>query len=284
MRRLMIPVGILLLAGPAVAQYTREWQSGNLEPYAWGASYGYDVDGDGFGNLWTRSSSGQLTIYDSSLTVYWAISIPGYDYPYLATPRDIDGDGLIVPVNLDGDPAGELVVSAYRLDGSVYSGRIRVYDVLTRQLAWESPELSGFSGNVSLDDVDGDGRYEIIITRTSFAGGWGYVEVYGYAGAGLEGEPGYFLESSRAVAEPSVCRDGTVIRFRLNIPGRTRLSVFDSAGRQVRELLDADLPVGEYRVNWDGADDAGDETPAGAYVYRLNRGGAVEVGRLVRAR
>jgi len=133
MKRLLVSAGILLLVGLAAAQYTREWQSGNLGVSAWGASYGYDIDGDGFGNLWTRSSSGQLIIYNSSLSPYWTISFPEYDYPLLATPRDIDGDGLIVPVNLDGDPAGELVASAFKLDGSTYSGKIWVYDAATRQ-------------------------------------------------------------------------------------------------------------------------------------------------------
>ncbi len=283
MKRMVI-VLVVFCAGHAVAQYTREWQSGNLGAYAWGASYGYDIDGDGFGNLWARSSSGQLTIYNSSLSAYWSISFPGYDYVFLATPRDIDGDGLIVPVNLDGDPAGELVASAYKLDGSTYSGKIRVYDAATRQLEWESPELSGFSGTVSLDDVDGDNKHEMIITRTNHTGGWGYVEVYGYTGAGLNTEPGYVLESSRVVAEPSICRDGTVIRFQLRAPEGIRLSVFDLAGRRVRKLLEADLPVGEYRVNWDGADDVGDEVPAGVYLYRLDRGNIAEAGRLVLTR
>ncbi len=284
MKTAEIALAFVLLVGSAAAQYTREWQSGNLGSFAWGASYGYDIDGDGFGNLWTRSSSGQLTIYNSSLSAYWTISFPGYDYPYLATPRDDDGDGLIVPVNLDGDPAGELVASAYKLDGSTYSGKIRVYDAATRQLEWESPELSGFSGTVSLDDVDGDNKHEMIITRTNYTSGWGYVEVYGYTGAGLNTEPGYALESSRVVAEPSICRDATVIRFQLSAPERIRLSVFDQAGRRVRELLEADLPAGEYRVSWDGTDDSGDDVPAGVYLYRLDRDAGAEAGRLVLAR
>jgi hypothetical protein len=274
----------LVLVAAAPGQYSREFQSSNLGTNAYGGSYGYDLDGDGAPNLWTRSSTGQIVVYSSSLTSWWTVNFPGYEYSYLATPRDVDGDGLVVPVNMDGDGAGEVVFSGahYATDG--YTGKIRVYDGSSRQLEWESSAIDGFTGYASVDDVDNDGKHEVIITRYDYTGGWGYVEVYGYVGAGIDGRPEYGLERSEVLAEPSVFESHTRVRFELAAATRARLVVLDRAGRRVRELLDARLPAGEYAVDWDGRDDSHVEAAAGVYLYRLELDGTGQTGRLVLAR
>lgn len=266
---------VLLVCGLSLAQYTREWQSGNLGYNCWGASYGYDVDGDGIPNMWIRSS-GQIVIY-KNYSVYWTISFPGYDYPYLVTPRDIDGDGIIKPVNTDGDAAGEVVATAYRISGSDYYGRIRVYDASTKQLEWESVEIAGFVGSATVDDVDGDGKHEIIITRYNYSGNWGYVEVYGYTGQGVGGDSRYVLRR-QVVATPSVASGE--VRFTLAGGGRTRLVVYDGTGRLVREMLNAEVPAGEYNLKWNGCDESGTRLSAGVYLYRLETEDGTESGRV----
>jgi len=276
---------VALVAAVAAGQYTRQFQSPDLGTGAYGGSYGYDVDGDGTPNLWTRSTAGQIVIYNSSLAAWWTVSFSGYEYSYLTTPRDIDGDGLVVPVNMDADGPGEVVFSGahYATDG--YTGKVRVYDASSRGLEWESPAIAGFNGYASVDDVDGDGRHEIIITLTDYTSGWGYVEVYGYSGAGLGGGPGYALESRRPIeALPSVARDRTDVRFQLDRAAPVRLDVFDESGRRVVTLLDARLPAGDYSVRWDAADDHGQPVPAGTYVYRLELGDEQRSGRVTVAR
>jgi hypothetical protein len=213
-----IVASICVLAAVAAAQYTREFQSPNLGASPYGGSYGYDIDGDGAANLWTRSSTGTIVVYNSSLAAWWTVSFPGYTYSYLATPRDIDGDGLVVPVNMDGDPAGEVVFSGaeYTTDG--YSGRFRVYDASSRQLEWESPELAGFNGFAGVDDVDGDGKHEVIITRSDYST-YGYVEVYGYSGTGVGGEVEYGLRDRTARATPTIARDRAEVSYELAAGG-----------------------------------------------------------------
>ncbi|UCG43323.1 MAG: hypothetical protein JSU73_01520 [candidate division WOR-3 bacterium] len=271
---------IALVAAIAAGQYTREFQSPDLGTNPYGGSYGFDVDGDGAPNLWTRSSSGQVVIYNSSLAAWWTVSFPSYPYSYLATPRDVDGDGLVEPVNMDGDAAGEVVFSGaeYTTDG--YSGRVRVYDATTRQLEWESPVIAGFNGFANVDDVDGDGKHEVIITRSDYAS-YGYVEVYGYTGAGVDGAPRYELESRHGLARPTVGTGQTGIKFALSAGCHGRLVIRDRNGRAVRRMLEEDLPAGEYDVRWDGTDDAGRAVPAGVYLYELDFPGTARGGQLV---
>gem|GEM_PF-2049018 len=63
----------------------------------------------------------------------------------------------------------------------------------------------------------------------------------------------------------------TTITF--EIPGvekiQTELSIFDIRGRLVRVLIDEVLPVGRYRVTWDGRNGIGNIASSGIYFYRI---------------
>lgn len=260
-------LSLIWLAAPALGQYGREWQSGNLGYGAWGASYGYDLDGDGLPNFWIRSP-GQLVVYGANYAPRWTISLPGYEYPMLVTPRDIDGDGLVRPVQLDGDPAGEIVVTAYKVSPSV-AGIVRVYDATSRALEWQSAEIAGFSGSLSLDDVDGDGRHELILTRSDYSGNWGYVEVWGFSGAGCAEEVSFVPKMSIPVTSTTPVEESSRIRFELAAAGQVNIQIHNQSGQIVRTLIAAKLPAGRYDVVWDCRDNSGIPVPAGTYIYRL---------------
>lgn len=67
--------------------------------------------------------------------------------------------------------------------------------------------------------------------------------------------------------------DGTTrIRFDLPSPARSRITLYDVSGRQVRTLVDDDLPAGRHMILWDGRDGAGQRTAAGVYFYRMSAG------------
>ncbi|HSG28619.1 MAG TPA: FlgD immunoglobulin-like domain containing protein, partial [Candidatus Krumholzibacterium sp.] len=64
----------------------------------------------------------------------------------------------------------------------------------------------------------------------------------------------------------------TVIPFVTSEPGRVVLKVFDTAGREVRTLLDEARPAGRYSTTWDGRDEAGSPVSSGFYYYRITFG------------
>lgn len=85
---------------------------------------------------------------------------------------------------------------------------------------------------------------------------------------------------ARLDARPNPFNPRTEIQLVLAAPGPVRVSVHDLAGREVAELLRADLAAGERRLAWDGRDHGGRAVAAGVYVVRVDAGGEV-AGRKV---
>jgi flagellar hook assembly protein FlgD len=56
----------------------------------------------------------------------------------------------------------------------------------------------------------------------------------------------------------------------------TRVTIYDLAGRAVRDLEDSELSPGEHSVVWDGTDRYGSAMAAGIYVCRIQSGGLTE--------
>jgi subtilisin-like proprotein convertase family protein len=80
---------------------------------------------------------------------------------------------------------------------------------------------------------------------------------------------------------PNPFNPRTDIRFELGAGGRTRLTIFDARGMLVRRLVDAHLDPGPHVRTWDGRDDAGRAVPSGTYLYRLERGDAVQARKML---
>lgn len=74
---------------------------------------------------------------------------------------------------------------------------------------------------------------------------------------------------------PNPFRGATTIRFELPAAARVRLAITDVAGREVRTLLEGDLPAGSRSAQWDGRNAAGAPVAPGCYFARLSSGGRV---------
>jgi hypothetical protein len=61
----------------------------------------------------------------------------------------------------------------------------------------------------------------------------------------------------------------TKINFFLPATAEVKLEVFDLAGHRVRVLADGPLPAGSNQVAWDGRNQDGQDTPSGAYFYKV---------------
>ena len=96
-------------------------------------------------------------------------------------------------------------------------------------------------------------------------------------GVGTDPGPALRLHDPR----PNPFHPPATIRFDLPRTAQVRLAVFDLAGRQVRELVDARLDAGAHETNWDGRDSEGRGTGPGVYFVRLAVEGVVARNRML---
>ena len=59
------------------------------------------------------------------------------------------------------------------------------------------------------------------------------------------------------------------------------LKVYDLMGREVRTLVDREMPAGYHRVQWDGRDDYAQKLKSGVYLYRIQTGSFSQTRKVV---
>lgn len=257
------------------AQYTAEWTSGNLGQYGYGGAYGYDIDNDGLVEFYIRQIN-QITFYNGDYTVEWNIFVPGYDYVSVIQPRDSDGNGMCIPLNTDNDAAGEIIIAAYYYNtgNNTYYGKFRIYDAVTRVMEYESSQITGFYGTACQEDIDGDNRDEIILTRFGSTTTSSYVDVYAYTGAGTCENVSYSIIHSIA-STPNPATNNTSIQFSINSEEchtPVKVAVYDVTGRCINVLLEMTLGVpGIYDLIWDGKDLHNQSVPSGTYFITVTK-------------
>jgi hypothetical protein len=72
--------------------------------------------------------------------------------------------------------------------------------------------------------------------------------------------------------KPNPFNPVTSIRFTLPSAEHVRLSVFDSNGKLVNQLVDGVRGVGPHTVEWNGTDHLGNKVGSGVYFYRIEAG------------
>jgi hypothetical protein len=66
------------------------------------------------------------------------------------------------------------------------------------------------------------------------------------------------------------------VKFDLTQDSDITVRIFDATGRSVALVYQGNLPAGEHRLRWDGADAGGDRLPMGQYILELVRNGESE--------
>lgn len=80
---------------------------------------------------------------------------------------------------------------------------------------------------------------------------------------------------------PNPFNPSTTITYELKRAGLVELRIYNSLGRVVRVLDRSVRPAGQYRIVWNGADEAGNRVASGPYFCRLTSGSFNTVRRLI---
>ncbi len=150
-------------------------------------------------------------------------------------------------------------------------------------------EMEGVLREVAVNEA-GAGRYLATDDDDHLAAG----AELSYHLRGREGDGAWELLRSETVTVPAIPLETALLSphpnpfnptvslpFTLKEAGRTRLTIYDIAGRQVRNLEDGVLVGGEYVRLWRGRDNRGHAVGSGVYFVRLETSGTAMVRKLV---
>jgi flagellar hook assembly protein FlgD len=80
---------------------------------------------------------------------------------------------------------------------------------------------------------------------------------------------------------PNPFNPQTTIHYDVPAAGMVNISVYDVAGRLVRELVNERRDAGSWSVQWNGDDRRGMRVASGVYFYRMRAGEFVETRKMV---
>jgi hypothetical protein len=83
---------------------------------------------------------------------------------------------------------------------------------------------------------------------------------------------------------PNPFNPETNIEVQLPENGWTVLKVYDILGRDVKTLVNREMPAGSHILVWDGANSEGRPVPSGVYIYRLTTSKFVSVRKMILVR
>ncbi|MDX2473868.1 MAG: S8 family serine peptidase [Candidatus Krumholzibacteria bacterium] len=260
--------GAMNLVGNTSATVSNSVLTNNISQF-WGGGLAYESNAAG-------TISGNTIAGNSATTggagIYLAGSAPVISNNIAAFntggPTYANGMALL------SAPASLSCNDVFGNDGADYSGQ---------------PDPTGSNGNISVDPVfcnAGTGSYGIATNSPCAVANSGSCGLIGALASGC-GESAVPDENAGVPMAfrvdqnfPNPFNPKTTIQFALPSAGRTRVNIFDVAGRHVRTLLDDDLAANTHQVSWTGDDDSGRTVSAGVYFYMVTSGESRSVGRM----
>ena len=80
---------------------------------------------------------------------------------------------------------------------------------------------------------------------------------------------------------PNPFNPETKIRFDVPETGNVKITIFNSIGQKVRELVNEEKAPGVYEVRWDARDEYGQPVSSGIYMYRLRAGDHISYRKML---
>jgi hypothetical protein len=236
--------------------------AGRTSSYGAGGDDVYVIKTDAGGDtLWTRTFGGENSDcgYDVEHTVDGGFIVVGDTWPSDSGTAD---DVYIIKLDSQG------VMRWWRTIGGTAYATDRAYSVR------QTDDGGYIIGGITLSMGSGDGDFYLIRLKgdpTSIDGPFGR-------------EP-LVASSYLSAAYPNPFNPVTTITYRVaGVKGAAvgvRLKIYNASGQLVRTLVDGELPLGEYRAEWNGRDDSGEALGSGIYFCRFSAGSFAETKKLV---
>jgi flagellar hook assembly protein FlgD len=75
-----------------------------------------------------------------------------------------------------------------------------------------------------------------------------------------------------------------LIKYEIPQAGPVSVKIYNLAGQETLELVNAVQQPGRYQINWNGRDSHGKTLPSGVYICRFQAGSFVQAQRMIMVR
>lgn len=265
-------------------QYNDVWQGSVESSNAYVHTWTNDIDKNGKPEFWVLADAYYNGIGTTRITIFETDG----DNSYQAVGRiDLVGimsfyAGNMQAIDIDGDGTKEVAVCIddnfliIKFNGSENHHTYEVYYIKKNELN-TGVEYQIYTGAI-MNDLQNTGEYEILISMYHI----------------IEGQPtiGRFItkiykpDSTTSIYDdeilptsiklyqnyPNPFNPSTEIKFKLNKQEIVSIKVYNVLGKEIKLLLQENLPSGEYTIHWNGKDNKGSSLPSGIYFIQMQAG------------
>ncbi len=175
-------------------------------------------------------------------------------------------------------------------DGTILTARLKLWFIVSNR-----SEISVSVDSLSLENlhrriffVGPFGHDSVDVQTSSFGDGWLKIDIEASQGpftirqsqlevTYLPSMPTNVTDSQSALPHanqlnnnyPNPFNPSTSIDYFLSAKSQVKVAVYNSVGRQVKQLVNKTESAGKHTVVWDGTDDNGTHVSTGVYLYRI---------------
>jgi hypothetical protein len=261
-------------------QYINSWQSNIESNHAYIHTGSNDIDKNGKPEFWVLGDAYYNGIGTTRITIFETNG----DNSYYAVGRvDLVGvfsfyAGTMQAIDIDNDGTQEIAVC---VDGNFIilkfngSKNYQTYQVhYIKQNNYEN--FTEYYGAI-LNDLDNDNKKEILLSQFQDPPQPDYIrmftEIYrSDSTTSVNSDVILHFETNLYQNYPSPFNPSTNIKFSLNKSEEVSIKVYNVLGKEIKQLLQENLPSGEHNVQWDGKDKLDSTLPSGIYFVQMIAG------------
>jgi hypothetical protein len=239
-----------------------------------------DMDGNGKPEIWIGGDFGSSLYGGITRLFAFEAAVPGiYEQVYQIDIRGLFSSiyGKLRYTDLDGDGIKDLFLTNANLAfGFKYDGNGNYYmDFVKSMPVLDSIYVYQSLDRVDIADLDGDGIVEIIPEYTLYKGWEGSLEKRSVFLkrdnlTGIEEETNiYPAEFNLLQNYPNPFNPQTKIKFLVASESKISIRIYNTLGKEIKELLNETRNHGEYEIIWDGTDNFGNKVSSGVYFITM---------------
>lgn len=239
-----------------------------------------DMDGNGKPEIWIGGDFGS-SIYGGITRLFaFEASAPGvYNQVYQIDIRGLFSAiyGKLRYTDLDGDGIKELFLTNANLAfGFKYDGNGNYYmDFVKSMPVLDSIYVFQDLERVDIADLDGDGIVEIIpqyLLNKGWQESWENKSVFLKRDrlSGLDDEIIIYASEYNLMQNfPNPFNPQTKIKYVVSSESKISIRIYNTLGKEIKELLSETRNHGEYEITWDGTDNFGNKVSSGVYFITM---------------